>query len=388
MSASPLTEVADPRVFAQDADPVHAPLLELAAASLAVSSTARADDIDRIVVGSVAAQLRSGDGLLLSELFSAAPSFPVARYLWRRLIDAWREASKVAEGEGVATMLFAMPAVIIAGTTSASAQGPTGVLADSERIAMLLREHHALAGNKNFALSNALIAADALDIARLPGLLASQRRALAGKVEILDLPPTPLAVQRGHEGVHLRFLVGHAVSAPTVDIFANADTARWGFPVATELARQLGVADVSLLALPGPPLPPPAALAQGRSAQRAVGAQLFASNAIRRLRASVGEPSAVISAHACPSAPGGGELRLSLSSVFESRDAEGFRCPLFPTDAVGDVAAMLVELLRDCRVGDVRVLPGVQADRDPTTGLTLLFKADALPAGATPAQLH
>ena len=86
MSASPLTEVADPRVFAQDADPVHAPLLELAAASLAVSSTARADDIDRIVVGSVAAQLRSGDGLLLSELFSAAPSFPVARYLW---LNCW-----------------------------------------------------------------------------------------------------------------------------------------------------------------------------------------------------------------------------------------------------------------------------------------------------------
>jgi hypothetical protein len=38
---------------------------------------------------------------------------------------------------------------------------------------------------------------------------------------------------------------------------------------------------------------------------------------------------------------------------------------------------MLCDLMRDCRVTDVQVLPGVHADRDPATGLTLLFKADA-----------
>ena len=35
--------------------------------------------------------------------------------------------------------------------------------------------------------------------------------------------------------------------------------------------------------------------------------------------------------------------------------------------------------MRDCRVTDVQALPGVHADRDPATGLTLLFKADAMP---------
>jgi len=59
---------------------------------------------------------------------------------------------------------------------------------------------------------------------------------------------------------------------------------------------------------------------------------LFAGNAIRRIRAAVGEPTAVISAHRAPDAPGGGELRLSLSSPFDPRDAEGFRCPLHPLD--------------------------------------------------------
>ena len=125
-----------------------------------------------------------------------------------------------------------------------------------------------------------------------------------------------------------------------------------------------------------------AAVKAGRAAQREVSAQLFASNAIRKLRASVGEPSAVISAHRAAGAPGGGELRLSLSSPFEPRDAEGFRCPLYASDRVGDVLAMLQGLLADCRVSDVRVVAGIHADRVEGTGLPLLFKPDSLPGGA------
>src|SRR4029077_16601521 len=138
-----------------------------------------------------------------------------------------------------------------------------------------------------------------------------------------------------------------------------------------ELARQLAAPGVSVLALPRAPQSPPAALQQGRRAQREVGGQLFTSNATRKLRGAVGEPSAVISAHRCAAAPGGGELRLSLSSPFDPRQAEGFRCPLFPADRAVDVASMLLDLLSDCRVTDVRVIPEAQADRDPGTGLPL-----------------
>jgi hypothetical protein len=49
-------------------------------------------------------------------------------------------------------------------------------------------------------------------------------------------------------------------------------------------------------------------------------------------------------------------------------------------DRVSDVATVLVDLLADCRVGDVRIVPGVHADRDPATGRTLLFKPDTMPA--------
>ena len=109
-------------------------------------------------------------------------------------------------------------------------------------------------------------------------------------------------------------------------------------------------------------------------------AQLFASNALRNFRASVGEPVAVISAHRAPDAASGGELRVSLSSPLDPGQAEGYRCPLYRADQPSDVAEMLVTLLRDCRVGDIRVLPGVHEDRDPATGLRLMFKADALDA--------
>ena len=77
---------------------------------------------------------------------------------------------------------------------------------------------------------------------------------------------------------------------------------------------------------------------------------------------------------------------MSLSSPFDPREAEGFRCPLLPQDRVDDVVKMLTDLLRDCRVDSIRAMPGLHADRDPGTGLTLLFKGDAVPEGGP--QMH
>jgi len=385
-------DIADPRTFPERAEPSHAPLIELAEASLAATSAARADAIDRTLTTALAKRLESGDALLLADLIAAAPSVAIARQLWRRLIDAWGVASRRSAADEVAATLFAVPIVVIAGSqstvdTPASVPGVAGVLSDTARLAAILLEHRALAGNEAFGLADALVAADAIDIPRLSELLGWQR--LAGTREAMahDLPPAPIAVQPGQQSVHLRFLIGTTLAAPEVDVLAATDGAGWAMPLAKELARQLALPDVSVLALPRAPQSPPAALQQGRAAQREVGVQLFASNAIRGLRARVGEPAAVISAHRCVAAPGGGELRLSLSSPFDPRQAEGFRCPLFPTDRVGDVASMLFDLLRDCRVADVRMLPGVHPDRDPQTGMTLLFKPEAVAAAEHPS-LH
>ena len=88
----------------------------------------------------------------------------------------------------------------------------------------------------------------------------------------------------------------------------------------------------------------------------------------------------MISAHRVNDAIGGGELRLSLSSALDSHHPEAFRCPLFPTDRANDVAGMLIELLQDCHVTDIQVLPGIHADCDKGPDAPLLFRADALAA--------
>ena len=377
----PMTDIADPRIFPVATDSPYASLYALAATSLASASMARAEELDRAVAAQIEHYLRAEDGSALAATIDAAPSVAIARHLWRRLIEAWRNASTVGDSERLRATLFTMPVVIVAGSQNASAMPPVEcVLNDPDRAGAILREHGAIGGSQTFALSGALTAADAIDLARLPALLSWQRDALADPDVVRDLMPAPIVIQGNHETAHLRFLVGTAFAAPDVDLLAGADTKGWALPLAQELGRQLAVPGASVLALPRAAASPPAALQQGRAAQRSVSVELFASNAIRRLRASVGEPCAVISAHRCPAAPGGGELRLSLSSAFDPRQAEGFRCPLFPTDAAGDVAAMLQDLMRDCRVSDVRIIDGIHADRDPVTGLTLLFKSDTTPA--------
>ncbi len=378
-------DIADPRVFADPPDSAQELLIRLAEASLAAPSASRADEIDRALIDALAANLRAHDASRLVDLFSAAPSAAVSRHLWRKLIDAWRLASTPTDGDRVVATLFALPVVIVAGAPSGAAQSAPSSLAGAldaiDRVGALLRGHRALGGNLSFALAASLVAADALDVPRLATLLRWQKLAPDARSVTRELHPTPMVIQPGQESVHLRFLVGTAIGSSGVDLFVESGSGEWVMPLAQELSRQLTVPGLSVLALPRPPQAPMLALQHGRAAQREVGAQLFASNAIRRFRARVGEPSAVISAHRCPGAPGGGELRLSLSSPFDPKQAEGFRCPLFPPDRAGDVAAMLLDLLHDCRVTDVRVVAGVQPDRAPESGITLLFRADAIPDG-------
>jgi hypothetical protein len=377
--------IPDPREFSDpgSAAPENARVYALAAESLAADSRQRADALDR-EIHSTLAQLLATDGAALAALFGGAPSVAVTRHLWRALDAAWRGGTATRE-TGLVFAVFALPVVIVSGVEGATADAAhPGILDDASALAEILREHGAVGGSETFALSETLVGADAIDIAHLPEIFAWQQlpEAQAAQFAPRALAPSPLHFRAGREGVHLRFLVGSAVARPAADMLADTNVGQWGVPFTKDLSRQLVIGGISILALPRAPQRPLPAVRSGRAAQREVGAQLFASNAIRKRRASVGEPSAVISAHRAPDAAGGGELRLSLSSPFAPRDAEGFRCPLYPLDRVADVAQLLVDLMVDCRVTNVQIAAGVHADRDPATGLTLLFKPDTLPGGA------
>jgi len=382
------TAVPDPRVFplAGSAAPAAARLHALAQASLDADTGPRAEALGlelRVELG----HWLEGDGAALAALFDSAPSVAIARHLWRQLDGVWRELT-IDPAAGLAVTVFALPLVVVTGLDAANGETTLpAALAAPQQLAGILQQHGALAGNRTFALADLLAAAEAIDIARLPEILAWQRlpdaQAPGAAIPMRALTPAPLKVAAGREGVHLRFLVGSGLARPGADLVRDVEVGAWGLPLARELSRQLATPGASVLALPRAPNRPLPAVWQGRVAQREVGAQIFASNAIRKLRASVGEPVAVISAHRASDVPEGGELRLSLSSPFAPRDAEGFRCPLHPLDRIGDVVTMLTRLLADCRVTDIRVLGGVHPDRDPATGAPLLFKPDTIPPAAT-----
>ncbi len=372
--------IADPRVFP---DVVHASaddalLYELAQRSGGVSAATEADALRAKLRDALSRRL-SGDGATLAALFAGSPSVDVARALWRALDAAWRDATTAQHG--VAITLFALPIIVVAASTGASDGTLPGVLDDTTRLDALLHEHGALRGNRSAALANALVASDALDVARLPQLLSLHR--IGERDDAMrSLAAAPMGFTAGGESVHARLAVGSALAAPGVDLLDRQPEAAWAMAFTRELVRQLATAQASVLALPAPPARPLHAARQARLAQRDVAAQLFASNALRRLRGRSGEPVAVLSAHRADDAPGAGELRLSLSSPFDEQDAEGFRCALDPLERAADAAQMLVSLLRDCRVADIQIVAGVHADRIEGSSQRLLFKPATMPTPA------
>jgi len=375
--------VGDPRIWpsAPAAQPC-AVLYRHVEQSLGAPTSADAQLHDAAIESNLRELLAHRDDATLAQIFDSAPSSAIYRHLWRALA----RVESAHRGTGtLAVTVFALPLTIVAGREDDDDPPATMpcILGDPSEITDLLRQNGALAGNESFALANALVAAEAIDIGRLASMDALRELdddSIAR--ESPDLPPAPIVVETHDARVHLRFIVGVAVAGQRADLFADSGVGRWGMPLTHLLGRVLAQDHVTLLILPRAPKRLCVALQQGRAAQREVSAQLFASNAIRKMRASAGEPVAVISAHRADDAVTGGELRVSLSSPFDPRLAEGFRCPLYRADQPSDVAEMLVTLLRDCRVDDVRVLPGVHADRDPATGSRLLFKSDAFTAAS------
>jgi len=376
-----MTSIGDPRVWpaAAAAEPYAGALHQHAAKSLTAATLSDAEPHNGAIADAFRAFIVKRDGAALSKIFESAPSAAIYRHLWRELV----RAETASDGAAMAMTVFALPLTIVAGRESsddASATLPC-VLSNVSEIATLLREHGALFGNQTFSLAETLVAADAIDVQHLPSIYAWRKLhdgSGSGATPPRDLSPAPIVVDNHDAGVHLRFIVGVAVAASGVDLVADNGVGKWGLPLTRLLGGALARPGVTVLILPHAPRRLCVALRQGRAAQREVSAQLFASNAIRKMRASVGEPVAVISAHHALDAPAGGELRLSLSSVFDPAQAEGFRCPLYRADQTSDVVNMLLALLQDCRVSDIRVLPGVHPDRDPGTGLRRLFKAGAL----------
>lgn len=378
-------DLPDPRRWpATPAPPAAAALHARVAARLGERESREADAHDAAIDAALSGIVTAGDAEALAALLASAPSAAVHRHLWRRLAEV---ECAMLRGPTLAVALFALPTVVVTGMEAPGAEPASlpGLLAAADAITALLREHDALRGTVQFALSAALLGAEALELRALPALIAHGRVALdGGTLRPLALAGKPLRVEGAQESVHLRFVVGSALCGPHAEPFHAQERGpwTWSLPVARALSRELAHPGITVLALPRPAQRLVPALAAGRAAQREIALQLFVGNALRRMRGSVGEPVAVLSAHRAGDAPGGGELRLTLSSPFAPRDGEGFRYALQPHERVPDAVTAITTLLRDCRIADLRAAAGVQPDRDPATGvLTFCRPDDAAAAG-------
>ncbi len=364
----------DPRAFPIYDDARPNPLIDLALASLAAELGVIQEKRDTELRERLAELLLSGDVTKIADALAHAPSHAVQRHITRTLVGAHADAGRARGDVALPSTVFAIPVVIVAANS-----GPVnvpGALPSIDEITTLMKANGALRGNENFVLSNALAPASAFALEKLPASLDWWSAASGTPIAI---EKASLPVPANQESVFLRFLVGTALAGPGVDLLTANDTGKWGMPFTQTIAKQLGGGTLSLLALPRPPRSPLAALMQGRAAQREVSLQLFATNAIRKFRSSVGEPEAVISSHRTPD---GGEVRLSLSNPFDEKGAEGFRAELQPTDRAQDVAVLMQDLLRECNVASVTVLADVFPDIDSESKLPMLFRADALEGSA------
>ena len=383
-----MSSIADPRVFPLSSSmPLESArewlaLAEQSVAATGVNQRAHADDT---LEQAFSAAFANGDIDSVRAALDASRSASEYRQLWRAAIAAWRRrtsrtsSSSETSGGGAVAHGFAIPVVVVAASDDDLDLPMT--LSQPQAIVEVMQQHGALGGNQNFGLGSVLGGERSVGLdgaARWPSPAA-----IVDSAALVDaIAASPIHVVGGRESAHLRWLVGSAIAGSSTDLFVERQSGKWGLKAAEAMSPQLSRGNAQVLALPGAPGDLLSAWQSGVVAHREVALQLYASSALRKLRAAYGEPGAVISAHRTDP----GELRIGLSSPFATPgpdQSEGFRCPLFPFERIDDVLKTITDLLEACRIAAVTVLGGIHPDRDARTGLPLFFRSDSLPSVAT-----
>jgi len=315
---------------------------------------------ERDLAASFAALFAQGDEAALQRALRGAPDPATSRTLYAalaRVIDGF-----AAGAAGAAVRAFALPVVFVAGAAKRTVV--PGVLPDAAAIAAIFERRGVIGQTRNFGLSNALVPIEALQaLSPLVAWLALTGTDVAALHSAL--PPADIEVDAGREQAHLRFLVGAGIVAADAPSFAEtaANVAMWGKECSQALGRALAQPGLQVLALPRPPVDLVRAPHAGRDAALEIALHLFVSNAVRRIRLQVGDPTAIVSTH------DDGDLRVTLSSVFADDLIDGFRWPLDPQDDLPALEQRIAGLLAEVRLGDVRVHPSVLPSERPGGGL-------------------
>ena len=336
-----MKNLPDPRAYA----PFSSNPMVVAAEKAAKAGSALQQDAGEILLSCLRESLEAGNDARIEQALAEAASRPVRDALAHAL-----EAALDARDEApLAMRVFAIPLLIVTGGRGLAVV--PGVVPDVGALQKLFEKHGALGQSKNFGLSNALTTAERLAEVK-PSMLYRLTRELGQEgFRPPDLAPQDIEVDSGEERVHLRFLIGAAVTPANAPGFAETagNIGAWGLPFTQTLAAQLGQEGLSLLPIPRPPMNLQRALETGRFALREMEFQLFLSNALRRFRARVGDPDATVASYS------DGSVRVTLGSPFDASLACEYRWPLYPEDDLGALSNSIFGLLAECRLDTVQV---------------------------------
>jgi hypothetical protein len=292
---------------------------------------------------------------------AAAPSAAVYGRLWRALCAG---VERPASDE-VATRVFAIPWIIVcAGSTPGTIPC---VLPDTAALARVFEQHGALGPSRSVGWSHVLCALGPLEALAPSELLRGWE-----SPALREAAPAPIAVLRGVEEVHLRFLLGAAVSpshAPDVSE-TGANIGGWGTPALKAMAAQLATPGVQVLPMPRPPAGVYTATTLGRKAAVETAFNLFVSNAVRRFRRTVGDPNVTLSAHE------GGEIRVSLWTPLDDGLTEGFRWPLHAADDLEEIVRTIGDMVAECRLPEPHRASEILPDRSSTGAVLYPARVD------------
>ena len=300
------------------------------------------------LVGVIREHARAGQNADIRNALAAAPSREVYAQVWRALCDA---VERPRDDDDLSPRVFAIPWIIVCGGSAPARV--SCVLPDVAVIAGVLEHHGVFGGSRNLGLSNALC-----DIAALEALAPSEALLGWNDPRVREIAPAPIEVLRGSEEVHVRFLLGAAISpahAPSITE-TGSNIGAWGTPALRAMAAQLATPNVQILPMPRPPAGLYSAAYAGRSAGIEAAFNLFMSNSVRRFRSSVGDPSVTLSAHE------GGDIRIALWTPFDDAMVEGFRWPLHPADDLDAIERAIAAMLEECHLPEPTIHEDVLPD--------------------------
>lgn len=318
---------------------------------------------------SMAEMLQRNELLSISVALAMVPSQDTYKIVW----DALRAA--VEQAEGPHAVVFAVPLILVAGSKNTATL--SAAIDDVQGLNALFTQHGVFSAEGQVALAGQLVHPDVV-VGLDSGKLYQLTRGLQSVSEADLLNTAGAAVTVKEEGVFLRYLLGVAIKEPGKPdpVKLGGAVGAWGMPLMKFLGEQLKQDGVTLFPIARPPMPVMQAMVAGNFARFEVALQVFASTQIRRLRELDKEPVAVLSAHA------NGELHITVSAEADERNWEAFVWPLAGLDSVELIESNFRQLMSECHVREVHVLPSVYPD--VKEGLPLFFTADDVRGGIAP----